>query len=167
MKRWYVVHTHAKSEAKALNHLLRQGFEAYLPMYLKQRRHARRVDQVSTPLFPRYLFVCLDLEATRWHPIKSTIGVIGLISHGIMPSALPTAIIEEIRRNESESGYLNLHTFQNFKKGDSVQIMMGALCDQVGMFECAEDNERINVLLNLLGREVRISLPAEAVAAHG
>ena len=33
----------------------------YLPRYLKRRRHARRVDIVAAPLFPRYLFVAIDM----------------------------------------------------------------------------------------------------------
>ena len=44
MNAWYVVHTHAKSEQVAVDNLARQGFRAYLPRYLKSRKHARRVD---------------------------------------------------------------------------------------------------------------------------
>ena len=53
--RWYVVQTHVHAESKAAAHLLRQGYETYLPRYLKRRRHARKIDLVSKPLFPRYL----------------------------------------------------------------------------------------------------------------
>ncbi len=57
---WYAVHTHSRSEQKALAHLARQGFSAYLPQFLKQRSHARCRDWVPAPLFPRYLFVAFD-----------------------------------------------------------------------------------------------------------
>jgi len=59
--RWYVVQTHSQAEAKACGHLQRQGFEIYLPKYLKRRRHARRTETVIAPLFPRYLFVAVDM----------------------------------------------------------------------------------------------------------
>ena len=59
--RWYVVQTQANAEHKAVAHLGRQGFTTYLPRYLKRRRHARRVDIVPRPLFPRYLFVSIDV----------------------------------------------------------------------------------------------------------
>ena len=39
-KRWFVVKTHANGEFKALAHILRQGFDGYLPRYIKRRRHA-------------------------------------------------------------------------------------------------------------------------------
>ena len=58
---WYAVHTHAGAETKAVWHLENQGFSVYLPRYLRRRRHARKVDWVPTPLFPRYLFVFMDV----------------------------------------------------------------------------------------------------------
>lgn len=57
---WYAVYTQAGKERFALQNLANQGFEAYLPSYRKRRRHARRVDTVLAPLFPRYLFVRMD-----------------------------------------------------------------------------------------------------------
>jgi Transcription termination factor nusG len=38
--KWYVARTHAHEEAKAIEHLRRQGFATYLPRYRKERRHA-------------------------------------------------------------------------------------------------------------------------------
>lgn len=67
--RWYVVQTHINGEAKAANNLTRQGFGVYFPRYLKRRSHARRVDVVARPLFPRYLFVAIDLATQRWRSI--------------------------------------------------------------------------------------------------
>ena len=70
--RWYVLQTHVHMEAKASAHLMRQGFGVYLPRYLKRRRHARRVDTVAAPLFPRYLFVAVERDSQRWRSIHST-----------------------------------------------------------------------------------------------
>ena len=73
--RWYVTQTRPHAETKAAEHLRRQGFAVYLPRYLKQRRHARRVERAAAPLFPRYVFVSIDLATQRWLSIDSTIGV--------------------------------------------------------------------------------------------
>ena len=80
--RWFVVQTQPNAENKAVAHLARQGFVTYLPRYLKRRRHARRVDIVAAPLFPRYLFVVIDMTAQRWRSIYSTVGVSRLICNG-------------------------------------------------------------------------------------
>ncbi|MGD9769432.1 MAG: transcription termination/antitermination NusG family protein, partial [Pseudolabrys sp.] len=58
-RRWYAVQSQPNAENKAVAHLARQGFETYLPRYLKRRRHARRVETVAAPLFPRYLLVAI------------------------------------------------------------------------------------------------------------
>ncbi len=66
---WHVVHTHIHAEAKAAAHLTRQGFDVYLPRYLRHRRHARKVETISAPLFPRYCFVHIDRMVQRWRSI--------------------------------------------------------------------------------------------------
>ena len=63
---WYVVQTKVNAEAKAGRNLIRQGFEIYLPRYLKRRSHARKIEKVAAPLFPRYLFVSVDMAKQRW-----------------------------------------------------------------------------------------------------
>ena len=66
--RWYVVQSQPNAELKAVAHLSRQGFDTYLPRYLKRRRHARRVEVVARPLFPRY-FVSIDVTVQRWRSV--------------------------------------------------------------------------------------------------
>jgi len=80
MKRWHVIYTRPRSESLALQHLKRQGFTAYLPRHRKQRRHARRADLISAPLFPRYMFVLIDAATASWWSIRSTIGVNAIIN---------------------------------------------------------------------------------------
>ena len=165
MTSWYVIYTHAKSEMKALYHLRRQGFTVYLPKYHKQRRHARRVQQVETPLFPRYIFVNLDINRTPWRAINSTVGIINMVSHGGLPTPVPTGVVEEICAFENETGLIRLNALQRLKKGDEVQIVTGAMSEHIGIFNCLDDNERAIILLKILGREIKVRLPAEALVA--
>ena len=62
MMSWYVAYTHARKECQALQHLRNQTFEVFLPLYRKTRRHAGRVETITAPLFPRYVFVGVDFE---------------------------------------------------------------------------------------------------------
>lgn len=163
---WFVVRTQALAEAKARFHLERQGFDVYLPHYRKMRRHARRTDWVPAPLFPRYLFLRMDPVRTRWLSIRSTIGVSHLICHGDRPAPVPEGIIDEIRARETDAGLIDLRRENPFRKGEPVQIIAGAMRDQVGLFDCKTDEERVTVLLDLLGREVKVRVPLEAVAAY-
>ena len=99
-KCWYVVQTHVNGETKAALNLSRQGYDVYLPRYLKRRHHARKVDFVARPLFPRYLFVTVDLERQRWRSIQSTVGVSHLVTNGGEPAFLPEGIVAALKARE-------------------------------------------------------------------
>ena len=118
--RWFVAHTHPHAEAKATAHLNRQGFEIYFPRYLKRRRHARRVETVAAPLFPRYLFVAVDLSVQRWRSIYSTIGVTRLVCNGDDPTAVPDGIVEGLKSREDADGFIKLDFRPPFRAGDKI-----------------------------------------------
>lgn len=165
MEHWYVAHTRAGAEAKAGRHLREQGFATYLPRYRKRRRHARRTDWVESPLFPRYIFVAMDPDHARWRAIRSTVGVVHLVCHDNRPTALPAGVIEDIRAREGETGLVSIPAEDRLQKGDHVEIGLGALQGRIGLYDCASDRERVFVLLELMGREVKIDLPRDAVNA--
>jgi transcriptional antiterminator RfaH len=165
--RWYVVHTRAHAEQDALRNLVRQGFDAFLPQYEKRRRHARRVDWVPAPLFPRYLFVAMDVALHRWRAIASTIGVTHLVSVGDRPAVIPPGVVENLQARVNENGLIEAEPKVPFKKGEPVQVLSGAFADQTGFFDCATDEERVILLLKLLGRDVRVKLPMAAVVPVG
>jgi transcriptional antiterminator RfaH len=162
---WFVAHTHPHAEAKATAHLNRQGFEIYFPRYLKRRRHARRIETVSAPLFPRYLFVAIDLNMQRWRSIFSTVGVSRLVCNGDEPTSVPNGIVEALKNREDASGFIRLDLRPRFRAGDKVRVLDGAFSSYLGLFEGMAERERIAILLDLLGRKVRVVLDADLVAA--
>jgi transcriptional antiterminator RfaH len=81
-ERWYVARTLAQRERQAIQQLANQGYRTFLPLFLKNRRHARKVETISTPLFPRYLFVVFDRTRDRWRSINGTLGVERLLMCG-------------------------------------------------------------------------------------
>lgn len=164
-KRWYVVHTQPHAEAKAAANLCRQGFDAYLPRYLKRRRHARRVETVATPLFPRYLFAAIDVTTQAWRAVHSTIGVVHLICAGERPTAVGDGIIAELKRREDERGFVQLERTPQFELGEKVRVLDGVFSACLGLFDGMTDGERVAVLLDLLGRKVRVVLDADFVTA--
>lgn len=165
MSYWCAVQTHVRSEDKAAFHLRRQGYEVFLPKHLKRRKHARRIDMVSAPLFPRYLFVALDPDVGRWWSIRSTVGVSNLISFDGRPAQVPAEIIDGIKARQDEKGLVKTHAGSAFKPGDRVKIVDGPLIDLEGLFDCLTDEDRVTILLDLMGREVKVHVPLETVYA--
>ncbi len=163
MKSWYAVYTQPRGEAIAGENLQRQGFEVLLPMYLKRRSHARRIDTVPAPLFPRYLFASFDAEKSGWRTIRSTRGVIDLVRSGLDPVPVSQAIVDEIRCRQDEQGYAVLARHYNFKRGARIRIDEGPFAGLEAIFESQRDDERVVALLQLLGRKVMVQLPIRAV----
>jgi transcriptional antiterminator RfaH len=163
--RWYVVHTQPNGEGRAVANLLRQGFSAYLPRYRRNRSHARRIESVVRPLFPRYLFVKLDTAHDRWRAINSTFGVSHLVTVGDEPIAVPEGTIDEIRSREDNSGCVVLGLPQGLVPGGRVQITEGLLAEHEGVIDRVAGERRVAILLDLLGRQVRVFVPAAAVTA--
>jgi transcriptional antiterminator RfaH len=161
--RWYVVHTQAQGEDRADINLRRQGFVTYLPRYLRARRHARRAETVVRPLFPRYLFVAMDVARDRWRVVQSTFGVSSLVVVGSDPIPLPDGVVEEIRAREGERGLVNLGLPAGVKPGSPVRLIDGVFAEYRGVLERLADDRRVTVLLNLLGREVRVFVPVANV----
>jgi len=162
---WYVAQTHPHAEAKAASHLERQGYTIYLPRYLKRRRHARRIETVAAPLFPRYVFVAIDLLTQRWRSIQSTIGVARLVCSGDEPGVLPASVIDELRGRQDAAGYVQLDLRPRFAPGDKIRVVEGAFAACLGLFEGMADRERVAILLDLLGRKVRVVLDGDSIAA--
>jgi len=163
--RWYVVQTQVNGEAKAAQNLLRQGYEIYLPRYLKRRRHARKVDFVAKPLFPRYVFVAIDIATQRWRSIQSTQGVSRLVCNGEEPAAVPDGVLGALRAREDARGFVSTEAGPGFALGDKVRVLAGAFMDSAGLFDGMGDHDRVAILLDMLGRKVRVHLDVDLVAA--
>jgi transcriptional antiterminator RfaH len=163
--RWYVAQTHPRAETKASLHLRRQGFEIYLPRYLKHRRHARRVDEVASPLFPNYVFVAIGMATQRWLSIDSTVGVTKLVRNGDLPALVPQLIIDALKCREDANGFVQLIPRPRFSTGDKIRVVGGAFCDCYGIYEGLSARERVAILLNVLGRKVRTILNADIIEA--
>ena len=160
---WYAVYTRPQAEATALQNLLRQGYAAYLPRYRAKVSHARRRQIVLRPLFPRYLFAGIDRAAMPWRPILSTVGVTDVVRAGDEPAPVPAEIVTAIRERENTGAFDRLDSRQVSRLGELVRVTTGAFEDMVGRLVELRDQDRIVVLLELLGRAVRAQLRAEIV----
>lgn len=162
---WYVVQTRPNAEEQAVGHLERQGFVPFLPRYLKRRRHARKTELVARPLFPNYLFVSMDVAAQRWRAVQSTVGVSRLVCRGDMPAAVPDGVVEGLLRRRDDGGFIPLVSRPVFAAGQPVRLTEGAFASLVGLYEGMTDRDRVTVLLDLLGRKVRINADADTIEA--
>jgi len=159
---WYAVHTKPRQEELALEQLRRQGYEGYLPRLRERRRIRRRWQEVVAPLFPRYLFVRLREGVDDFGPIRSTIGVSDLVRFGGRPRPVPEGLVEELRAREDPAA--GMHVLERrWRPGERLRVVEGPLAGLEAVFQAETAEERVIVLLRLLGRDTRVAVPRDAL----
>jgi len=161
--RWHLVFTKPLGENTAKINLERQGFRVYFPrVQEKVLSRGKWRDRIGA-LFPRYLFVQLNAAMQSLAPIRSTLGVANVVRFGTEFVTVPELVVNELIEREDVSGVHRLSLGPLFKPGSIVRVIEGALAGLEGIFERGDANDRVVVLLKLLGCETRIRLPAASV----
>jgi transcription antitermination factor NusG len=163
-ERWYVARTLPQRELQAAKQLANQDFRAFIPRYWKNRRHARKVETISAPLFPRYIFVILDRSRDRWRSINGTLGVERLLMQGGEPQPVPHGVVESLVDSADVEGNIDFH--YQLREGQALKVIAGPFADLVGQLEWLDDKGRVRVLLELLGGTVRVTLAQTLVAPY-
>jgi len=161
-ERWYVVRTLPQRERYAVKNLQNQGYRAFLPLHLRTRRHARKVETISAPLFPRYLFAIVDRTRDRWRSINGTFGVERLLMCAGEPQTVPRGLVESLISATDEDGVVQFDYCLH--EGQTIKIVAGPFADLIGRLERLDDRGRVGVLLELLGGPVRVDLSRRLVA---
>ncbi|MBT9288475.1 transcriptional activator RfaH [Hyphomicrobiaceae bacterium 22] len=152
--RWYVVHTLPNRESLACMHMGRQGWATFLPLVERTRRHARRIETVRVALFPRYLFVSLDVTRDRWRAVNGTTGVASLVMARDRPSPVPDGLVETLAAAVRPDGVIEPD--YGYQPGDRVRLIAGPMAGSVGELLSLDAKGRVEVLLDLLnGNTVR------------
>ncbi len=162
MKQWFVVQSKLRQEAVAEVNLKRQGFETYWPRIVQNRRFRGKWRKAIEPLFPRYLFVCLEQGRDDFAPIRSTIGVKELVCFGGVPKFLKPEIIEEIKSRETDEQGTIIGS-PAWKTGDEVRIIDGAMAGSRAIFLAQSGKDRVLILLGMLGQEQKVSVSPDAL----
>lgn len=152
---WYLVHTKPRQEKTALQNLEQQGYECYLPMLPAERLRQRVLSVIDEPLFPRYLFIRLETgpSAKGWGPIRFTKGVSRLVSFGNEPAKIDDRLVLHLRSQE------NTHQTQPqrlFAKGERVMIVEGVFAGLEAMYQMADGEGRVMVLIELISKPVQM-----------
>ncbi len=148
---WYVIHTKPRQEGRALTNLIQQGYQCFLPMIMLEKLSRGRLNLVEEPLFPRYLFICLDRgrHGQNWAPIRSTIGVSGLVTFGSSPAKMHPDLIDLLLRQQE---VLSDTPERLFESGERLLIGSGAFSGLEAIYQMPSGDNRAMVLIELMGK---------------
>lgn len=160
---WYLLQFKPNSHKLAERNLHRQGFETFLPMLETTTRKAERFVTSVKPLFPGYMFVSLDPALAPWRKINSTMGVSRLVTFSDVPVPVPDSLIKALKK-KSEKNSASESVVQ-FAEGDPVVVNSGPFAEFITKIETIDAQQRIWVLMDIMGRQTRVQMEPEQLAA--
>jgi len=160
-KEWFILQFKPNSHHLATKNLIQQGFEVFLPLHDTTSRRTSRFMNTSKPLFPGYMFIRFDRAETEWHKIKNTYGVSRLITFNSILKSIPTTFVDSLMMRYDLSG--KLLPIEKLKKGDHVTVLKGPFANFIATVEKYEADQRIWILMDLMGRKTKIATPSDAL----
>ncbi len=154
MNKWYLVKTKSRQEDIAIFNLENQNYNVYCPHGI--------INKKNVPLFPGYIFIQLDLNIQNWLPIRSSKGVSNFVKFGLNFAKVPDNVIDFIKTNEILTAE-KIKYLDNFKKGDKVQITDGTFKNCVAIFKSFRSDERVTLLMNLLGQQQSLNIKKKSI----
>lgn len=151
---WYVAQTRPRQESTALDNLLAQGFNAYLPMYKTYKQQKTGCE----PMFPRYIFLQPASPRQSLSTVRSTRGISHLIRFGLTIASLDAGVLKAIQEFEQKRNETPVDQLARLCPGRRVRIRDTPLDGLEGLVHSVS-SKRVTLLLEILGqqRELRIS----------
>lgn len=163
---WHCVYTHPGEETRAAGALEAKGFETYLPRFCKETYLKGEIKRKWEPLFPRYLFVKLNLNEEGWERANWCRGVSRLMGPPSgKPFIVPPSVMERINR---ECGGWRAEVIESAKIPEPVEvddlakIIEGPWKGFEGICKKSK-SDRVTILLRVFGTEQEVPLPRDSV----
>lgn len=165
---WYIVHTYTGYENKVAANLEKivenRGLEKLIlevsvPVEKVTETTEKGEKEIERKLLPSYVLVKMVMNDETWHIVRNTTGVTGFVGPGSRPVALTPDEVERIG--------VEVRTIEiKFAVGDSVRITDGPLAGFVAIVdEISPDKKKVSVTASLFGRETKVELNSNQVAA--
>jgi transcription elongation factor/antiterminator RfaH len=153
---WYAVFAQPHWESTAQFRLRAQNFRTFLPLYSKTVQHARKRQTILAPLFPRYLFVVLDLKRDRWRAVNSTRGVTSLIMREGLPAPVRSGVVETLLASSTSQGEVRFCF--DMAPGSRVRLVAGPFAGQLGILKDLSRSGRVRILIEMMGAHIPTEL---------
>ena len=159
-KRWYVVRIKPNCDRMAASALSRDGFDLFFPQV---DISIRKIQSKRVPMFPGYLFLRCNILGHDLPIISRLPGVFGWLRVDGETPHVPDDVMQELRaRIESFRSTGGL--WERFKAGQLVRVAQGKLeALATVLVEPSSRNNRVRVLLEFMGREVRATVPWQSL----
>lgn len=155
---WYALQHKPAQGDRAVEHLQNQEITCFYPKITVEKIKAGKRTKKLEPLFPGYLFVNLEQTDPMWAKLRSTRGILRVVSFANKPAGIQDDVIEHIRNG--------LHTVAaqgGIKPGQSVELEDGPFRGISAIFQAYDGEERAIVLISFMQKQQKMTVPVSAI----
>lgn len=156
---WFAAYTLPRHEKAVGRQFDARYIESFLPLYRVSRRWKNGCKVVvEQPLFPSYIFVCIDRRESV--KVLQVPGVLTIVSSGRELAPLPTSEVEALRsglplRHFEPHSYLVV--------GEKVRITAGSLAGMTGVLLRKKNNLRVVLTLDLIRQSFAVEVGIDEI----
>lgn len=155
-KSWVVARNKPNQDKIALINLERQNFEFFQPTFKTMSRVQNKFKEIIKPVFPGYIFISINLEEKNWHKINNTRGISRIIVFGNEIPLIHCELIKELQHRFSLNS--SPKAVDPFEIGVNAEITNGPFAQLIGKIDEIDADQRIWILLDILGNQTRVSI---------
>lgn len=155
---WYALQHKPAQGDRALAHLQNQGIACFYPKIQVEKIKAGKRTQRFEALFRGYLFVNLEQTDPNWAKLRSTRGVLRIVSFANKPAAIADNVIQQVK-----NGLDSVKKQGGLKFGEAVQLSEGPFEGINAVFQAYDGEERAIVLISFMQKQQRVKVPVSAL----
>ena len=167
---WYVIHTYSGYENKVAQNIEKVVENRKLHDFIPEIRvpmesysevgKEGEIKEAERKLFPSYVLVKMVMTDDTWYIVRNTRGVTGFVGPGSKPIPLTEAEVEALGVDLKST---NIEV--DYKEGDSISVTGGSFEGFTGTVESVNlEEQTVDVIVSMFGRETPVSLPITQVA---
>lgn len=153
---WIVAKIKPNQDKIALSNIDRQEFIFFQPTFKTTIKVKNEFKEVIKPVFPGYIFIEINDMVTDSHKINYTRGISKLITFGNTIPIITCELIKDLKAHFSLIN--NLEKKITFKKGMKVEVTNGPFAKLYGNILDTTADHRIWILLDILGKQTKVSI---------
>ncbi|MGB8888262.1 MAG: UpxY family transcription antiterminator [Candidatus Korobacteraceae bacterium] len=156
---WFAAYTVPRHEKAVGRQFEARHIRSFLPLYRVSRRWKNGCKViVEQPLFPSYIFVCIDRRESV--KVLQVPGVLNIVSAGRELAPLPTSEVEALRaglplRHFEPHSYLVV--------GEKVRIIAGSFAGMSGVLVRKKNNLRVVLTLDLIRQSFAVEVGIDEI----
>jgi transcriptional antiterminator RfaH len=155
---WYALQHKPAQGDRALTHLQNQDIACFYPKVSVEKIKAGKRTKKLEPLFPGYLFVNLEQTDPMWGKLRSTRGVLRIVSFANKPASISDDVIQHIKASldsVAEQG--------GIRPGQAVLLSEGPFEGINAIFQSYDGEARAIVLINFMQKLQKVKVPVSTL----